>query len=182
MNEMERGREILVSALCDGCAELFAEHGVVAGEATDGRGPHLKGGAAQMAACIGFTHPSVKGSITACMPEPFLAMTLPLPNPDAGTEELRDWAGEVANQLLGRMKNTFLRYGIDLAMGVPTIIVGTDYNVVSPRDTDGSWHSFRCGEQSLFVHLDTVIAPSIELSEPDEASAGVAAEGELFLL
>jgi len=32
-----------------------------------------------------------------------------------------DWAGELANQFLGRLKNKLLGYGVRLAMGTPEI-------------------------------------------------------------
>jgi len=181
VNDVERARKILTEALREGVSQLLAQHGVLARDDAPGFKPNFGAGVARLAACIGFAHPSLKGSLTAYMPATVLANTLPIPKASPCSEDLRDWAGEIANQLLGRMKNTFFAYGVDLAMGVPTIIVGTDYEVVSPREARSSWHSFDCCEQVVFVHLDTIIDPKLVLRDPDPGDATSAAEGDAFL-
>jgi hypothetical protein len=182
VNDVERARAILTEALREACLQLFAQHGVRARDDAPDDKPSLGSGVAHVAACIGFTHPSLKGSLTAYLPVAVLAKTLPISTANACPEVLHDWAGEIANQLLGRMKNTFFAYGVDWSMGMPTIIVGTDYEVVSPREARGSWHSFDCCDQLVFVHLDTMIDPKIVLRESSEDDLLGAAEGDAFLL
>jgi hypothetical protein len=181
MDDIIRAREILTEALRKGCLQLFAEHDVSANDDAPDIKPSFAPGVARLAACIGFAHPSVKGALTAYIPATLLANTLPVATRDPRPEELRDWAGEIVNQLLGRMKNAFLAYGIDLPMGIPSIIVGTDYEVVSPREARGSWHSFGCSGQLMFVHLDTIIDPKLELGEPSVDESTIAAEGDAML-
>jgi len=181
VNDVERARAILTEALREAFVQLFAQQGARAREDAPDHKPLPGSGAAHVAACIGFAHPSLKGSLTAYLPAAVLAKTLPISAAGACPEVLHDWAGEIANQLLGRMKNTFFAYGVDWAMGMPTIIVGTDYEVVSPREARSSWHSFECCDQLVFVHLDTMIDPKIVLRESSGDDSMGVTEGDAFL-
>lgn len=43
-----------------------------------------------------------------------------------------DWMGELANQLLGRMKNRLAEYGIDARMGMPVSVQGLQMGFTAP--------------------------------------------------
>lgn len=63
----------------------------------------------------------------------FLKKTHPLRemNPDIGEGELKDWGGEICNQLLGRVKNTLLHSGVDFILSVPNVVTGNDFKIES---------------------------------------------------
>lgn len=75
---------------------------------------------------IGFTGESMRGTLLLA------PAALAISNAAWQTrQELRDWVGELANQLLGRIKNQLLRYGVEIYLTMPITIRGTHLAPVS---------------------------------------------------
>lgn len=108
----------VISTLLTSCAtELFADYGVTLEAAEP---PHHH---SEMVAVIGFTSDELRGSLAISAKVEFFAATNVIS--EAPTDEqVRDWAGELANQLMGRLKNRLLGYDLVLAMGTPMVITG----------------------------------------------------------
>jgi len=51
-------------------------------------------------------------------------------------EELADALGEIGNMVAGNFKNKIAGLGDSCMLSVPTVIMGQDYNVHSPADSD----------------------------------------------
>ena len=91
--------------------------------------------------------------------------------------DLEDWTCELANQLLGRLKNELLRsYGTGFSVNIPR-------RLWSPSTTElvnARRHRFEWDGASLCVYLDVLFAPSTQL-DAQSPSEDVPDEGELLM-
>jgi hypothetical protein len=71
-----------------------------------------------ISASVGFTRDGVQGRLTLSLP----ARVLDLMPPSAGGTLKSDWARELANQLIGRIKNRLLQFNVRLQVGVSSIL------------------------------------------------------------
>ena len=84
---------------------------------------------------IGFSSSMVMGSMSMSLDEKFLNLLISqIFGPDADEEvtenAFADVAGELCNQVLGKVRTNFGKLGIKIEMGLPEVIVGTNHNVV----------------------------------------------------
>ena len=99
-------------------------------------------------------------------------------NPTA--DELRDWCGELNNQLVGAAKNHMLAYDCKVLMGLPTLIQGENLASISSSDACISKRVFLSGEGEIITYLSTIIEPAFTIrDEPDESLTGLTQGGEL---
>jgi CheY-specific phosphatase CheX len=137
-----------------------------------------------MLAIIGFGGDQLRGSLVLSANHGLLETSCPartVGRSDATHAEiLQDWVGELANQLLGRLKSQLLAHGIAIQLGTPTTVSGLELRVRScgDRPTTPLW--LHAGSDWLVARLDAIAAPETKLSaSPDPSSA--AAEGEILL-
>jgi CheY-specific phosphatase CheX len=101
--------------------------------------------------------------------------------PNSGVDALQDWIGELANQLLGRLKSRLLAHGVAIQLGTPTTVSGLELRVrtgTGERQATPLW--LLAGDDWLVVRLDAIASPDAELSTcPDPSSS--ATEGEVLL-
>jgi hypothetical protein len=99
----------------------------------------------------------------------------------SGIDALQDWIGELANQLLGRLKSRLLAHGIAIQLGTPTTVSGLELRVrtcTANRQATPLW--LLSGDDWLVVRLDAIASPDVQLSSiPDPSSS--ATEGEVLL-
>jgi CheY-specific phosphatase CheX len=138
-----------------------------------------------MLAIIGFAGEQLRGSLVLSANPGLLEGSCPartVGRADAThLEILQDWVGELANQLLGRLKSRLLAHGVAIELGTPTTVSGLELRVRScggAHPATPLWlHS---GDDWLVVRLDAIAAPDTHLSaSPDPSTA--AAEGEILL-
>jgi hypothetical protein len=100
---------------------------------------------------------------------------------EGGVDALQDWIGELANQLLGRLKSRLLAHGIAIQLGTPTTVSGLELRVRSctgERQATPLW--LLSGDDWLVVRLDAIASADAQLSaSPDPSSS--ATEGEVLL-
>jgi hypothetical protein len=112
-----------------------------------------------------------------------LASIHPLPPAAVSQRDLEDWCRELNNQLVGRMKNKLLRYGVTVSLGLPVLLTGTDVSAVAAPDLTVNDHAFALDNGRLMLTLSTFVDPAVELREmesmPDEEGAHV--EGSIAL-
>jgi CheY-specific phosphatase CheX len=133
-------------------------------------------------ATIGFTGSVLRGALVMISTKRLIQKVLP-PEivPGASDTQVADWMGELTNQLLGRIKNKLLSYGVTLEMSTPTVIFGLE---LARKDTGASVRrhlAFRHENHPLLISFDAVGAPDLELSIPEEPVDPGIAEGELAL-
>ena len=81
-----------------------------------------------LGAAIGFTSPHVRGILAITVDDDLAHQMNPVANGNAG-DASGDWIGELANQLLGRLKNKLLSCGVELALSTPVIVEGNHLRI-----------------------------------------------------
>ena len=101
-------------------------------------------------------------------------------NKSPTTDELRDWCGELNNQIVGAAKNHMLAYDCKVLMGLPTLIQGENLASINSSDACISKRVFLSAEGEIITYLSTIIDPNFEiLDEPDDSLTGLTQGGEL---
>lgn len=105
----------------------------------------------RLAVSVGLGRPDLKGALVVMARSAFFRATYPAAQPGqtVSAEDIADWAGEVGNQLLGRLKNQLCQLGLDFSVGVPIVFQGEGLHL---RLSDGP-NSLRC---RLRVHHERV--------------------------
>lgn len=141
---------------------------------------------AAIAGLVGFTGESIRGTLMIASSFDIFARSRPS---EVKTHELsefvardwlylRDWAAEVANQLLGRIKNRLFSYGVVLRVSTPTALSGAALAVATPSSKRTHPKVLAVGDDEVWVWWDVVVEPDFVL-EPQEEKA--ATEGDVIL-
>ncbi len=132
---------------------------------------------------LGFAGECMRGALTLVCHPRLVGRSLPgIQNTSSRPEAMiRDWSGELVNQLLGRIKNQVLRHGLDFRVAIP-ITVHAEALRVPPLDTgSGPWHQFESEAGAVWVRWDlrseqAFLLPSLVPWEDEQLE-----EGELLL-
>jgi CheY-specific phosphatase CheX len=117
-----------------------------------------------LVAILPFAGPRLSGQLLLAGSEELVARTLP--SEDLRTEEfLLDWAGELANQVLGRVKERLLRRGADLDVDTPTVYFGHEapFGLLDPFSTVG--HMLRHDASEMFVCFEVHAEDGFRLTD-----------------
>lgn len=93
---------------------------------------------------------------------------------------VRDWMGELANQLLGRTKNKMLRYGVTFQMSPPTAVTGTLLNIMPSSSDTAQWSCVETDAGQIHLLYDVRTDGELVLQESQDSET-VAPEGDLVL-
>src|SRR5207237_7934785 len=108
------------------------------------------------AGVIGFTGTVLRGTLVLAPTRTLLErshMGMPC--------EFRDWAGELANQLMGRIKNQLRTYDVEVHVTTPVIIKG-QYLASVPRG-EQSLHTFAASPGNVSVWLAADVTEGVTL-------------------
>jgi CheY-specific phosphatase CheX len=148
---------------------------------TLGRAPAPVKSADDISASIGFAGPAFRGALVLISTRRLVQFALPREIHDRESDEhVADWMGELANQLLGRVKNKLHGYGVSFAMGTPTVMLGMDLSRKDKHPGVRRQFAFRHAGDSLSVCLDAIASPNLTLLPDEPATSGIA-EGEVAL-
>lgn len=128
-----------------------------------------------LAGIIGFTSPELRGSLVLAMGKK------PLHAVEAESAHHRDWIQELSNQLLGRMKNRLLAYGVNLQMTTPLSMRGF-HLTLEASSSDAKpllFHTPDAG--AVCVLFDGESMPGFELVRQESEETACPDEGELLL-
>jgi len=127
------GAEVF-SELLDSCVEaLFRQLGTPVAHANECH----TGRTFEQSATIGFESKSVKGSVTLVASRNLLIDSHP------SGRHSHTWIGELANLIIGRLKNDFWRYGVeDMRLGIPKIVTGPCSPPSPPEPGDVTHRSY----------------------------------------
>jgi chemotaxis protein CheX len=178
-------REIFSSALVEVCAELLTVQGKVLEPqpAVAGAVPAISGDLGTVVASVGLSGPDVKGALVVMGGPDFFRSIYPAELATAAgiaDADLADWAGEVANQILGRLKNRFCGRGLDFSISTPTVIRGVRLQVCAGEPTSGIHRSLAVEGQPVDVYFQVARKDDQPLLR-DEGSSTASAEGETLL-
>ena len=130
-----------------------------------------------LGAAIGFTGEYVRGILAIAVDDELAKRLNPvLPDPDSCGGD--DWIGELANQLLGRLKNKLLRFNIEVAITTPIIVHGSHLKIGTVH-RKATRLAFSSGASQADVWLDAEVDPALAISEED--APDVQAEGAMVL-
>ena len=108
------------------CEELFGRYGLAvrrAGDEDDPVSPDFL-----VCSVIGFTGRDLRGTLILALTEDLSGLSNPVAGIDRGNSPnpmaQRDWVGELSNQLLGRIKLDLLRWGIEISLNLPALLLG----------------------------------------------------------
>jgi len=121
----------------------------------------------------------VRGGLAFLAPADLIARLLPVPDPQLVDAQVRDWCSEMANQLLGRLKNKLAAYGIDFDVGTPTCFSGQGIRLVFVPDAEGICLAFEAASSQMQVYLDCSLEPGALAVQTERLRA--ATEGEVML-
>lgn len=162
------------TSLFASCGVALSYDGETDGAAVDGEG---------MASFVGFTGDRIRGSLLLSTCPVLVARSHPsdlsaCPEPAL---ELADWIGELANQLLGRIKNKVRVHGIDFSVSTPVSLAGQELRSGPAHIDDSRFLRFRGGGAELHVQFSATLAPDFAFQYPPAAAVEEPQEGDLML-
>jgi hypothetical protein len=135
----------------------------------------------EYAATIGFAADGMRGMIGLGMSPDTLQRMTAQDQPNGTTYNSEDWLAESANQLLGRLKNKLLRYGVTLSIALPTVLQGVRLQFLGTGNTTLWTHALDSDLGPFWVWLDVRCKEELVLAEVDDPSLEPTSEGELLL-
>ncbi len=100
-------------------------------------------------------------------------MDMPVTN-----EDLVDWIGEIANQVLGRIKNLALEYSVSFSLSAPSVVKGQTLQVLGQGKKLIETFNFSADGNPVSVTIVCVINPNfnfdaaVKIEKSDKASEG----------
>ena len=123
---------------------------------------------------IGFSGDSLQGTLVLCASQTLLESSA------FGNTSAEDWIGELANQLLGRIKNQLLGFGITIYLSTPVMMRGE--NLDPSYRHPGVKPIYLCGSSDgAVIWFDFEPSEGVELVPVNGTDAPSQKEGELLL-
>jgi len=177
------------------CVDVFASYRVLLKELpkppsgappTPSVGQRPGGTATSLAAVIGFTGSQLRGCLILTTTFDVVARARPESIARGSMSAfswsdwvmVRDWGGELANQVLGRIKNKLRGFGVTLEVGVPTVFSGSAIAFAKPKSPQARAFVFDAGGQRVSLWFDTTLGRDTVLLESGEEGAK---EGDVIL-
>jgi hypothetical protein len=175
-------RPVLSQILLEATRQMLAIHGkdweVVGNELRD---TTLLG---TLAASIGLSNCNGLRGKLAIVAQPEFFRSIYPPDITVGEisdQDIADWASEVANQLLGRIKNLLSDHSVNFSLGIPAVIRGDRVRLLC-RDRSGSLeHAVRIGGHQVDLLLQMERADGSRILGGDGDPVPTAAEGTSLL-
>jgi len=163
-------REVLAPLLQDAVEGVFAAYG------NESRAVEGEDHGHNIVAVLGFAADHLRGGLALGISFELAKRISPQ---GVGTPD-HDWVGELANQVLGRMRNQLLRYDVDLGVGSPVVLAGVGISVKPSRDVGLHHQCFLSRGERFDAFLEVVFEEGYEFKAPREESVA-AGEGSLLM-
>ncbi|MGK3996929.1 chemotaxis protein CheX [Sorangium sp. So ce1024] len=165
--------------LAASCIHLFRDNGVEL-QLLELEEPQVTPGNA-VVSFIGFTGDHLRGSLTLVAPVSLITRCHPLRERRALDEDMVcDWASELANQLLGRVKNRLRPLGLVIVLSTPSAAIGEHLRAREEQSEGFRRLLFDAGPDRLAVFFDA-LAPDAALKLEEGSSPDPQREGEVLL-
>jgi CheY-specific phosphatase CheX len=186
MTELNKGvlgpeqEEIMRQAVTDASVDMLRSCGLPVASIAAGRLIALS--EHDLAGFIGFTG-RVRGSLIVAASSRTFSATFPMlpgsrpPSPD----DLLDWAGELANQTLGRIKRRFCDRGMDFETSTPTAVKGRHIGARSPIREGIIDLVLTAGEELVSICFELVPPPDGQVFKSAVEAIPCSQEGDLVL-
>lgn len=130
-----------------------------------------------LATVVGFVGSGVRGSLMLMASRRVIAETA------TGVEwteaHLRDWIGELGNQLLGGVRRLMAARGVRVSMGLPAVVASIRLDIRSIDHRYTRAFAFQTPAGPIVVTVDAVGSP--RYAEDDGIADGLPSEGKLSL-
>jgi CheY-specific phosphatase CheX len=145
--------------------EVFASYGLsVREEATGESFQSVSARHAIAAGVVGFTGSSFRGTLIMAAPFALIADARPRQVRQQALSKksssdwifIRDWIGELANQVLGRIKNRLHPYDVVFEVSPPAALSGSTLAFAAPKGPSPRNHTFVAGEEKVWLCLDAI--------------------------
>ena len=164
---------ILTEIITDACLRLFDDYRVVltpCAPADVGRGGELL-----LCGVIGFTGDQLRGTLMLATTAEPLGDSSPV-----GPSQLRAWIAELANQLLGRIKNRLSAHGASIYLSTPVVLQG-QHLAPMPRTNLLPLAFAGSSGGHVCVWVETEHEDGFVLAPAAAHDPGAIAEGELMM-
>lgn len=130
---------------------------------------------------VGFAGDTIKGNLVIVASEAVFLAAYPL-DEEPDKQDLLDWAGEMANQLIGRVKNMCIERGVDFALSAPAAMSGNNLECGAQNAAHDMTHHYKCDAGDFSVRLTAVTEAGFAFKESSANGAQSAqAEGDMIL-
>jgi CheY-specific phosphatase CheX len=155
--------------------ELFAARGIPV------RPAGKMAASIEYAATLGFSSNQMRGMIGLGMSPETMQRVMSQDQQAGPTGNAEDWLAESVNQLLGRLKNKLMNYGIVLSIALPTVLQGLRLQFLGTGSTTLWAYSMESDHGPFWVWLDVRSDQELVLTPVDDPELQATAEGELVL-
>ncbi len=166
----------IIDTIVASCAkELFALHDTELTAADEVREPH------EYVTVIGFYGEAMRGALGLGIDRRIvLRMLEQYASASHFAVSAEDFVGETANQLLGRVKNRLLAYGVEFGIALPMVLRGIEVHLA--KSTSEVWpYRFASPQGAITVWFDARIEPGLVLARTEGRADTVACEGEVTM-
>ena len=161
-----RSSDVLNRITIETCEALLGGMGLTAGHVSSREAREIGGdGGSARVAVIGFGGETLRGTLVLDLPAAVLTRTHP--RHSQVEADLEDWAGELANLLLGRIKARLLPYDAVIQLSTPLVVSGRSR--VEQTTPHAMVHTFVADEGRFHVLFAADSEKELELG--DEPSA-----------
>ena len=168
-------REVMESSVL----ELFDSYGMPCALAVETQTEKVDG--VELGSIVGFRGKGVRGGLAFVAPIQLLEKLLPVPRDKTRSDsQLRDWSAEIANQLVGRIKNKLSSKTLDFDVGTPVCFTGKSIRLVFLPDADGTSLLLDAQGTAVRVHLDCTLSPELA-AEGEVEPLRIIPEGDVIL-
>jgi CheY-specific phosphatase CheX len=134
--------------------------------------PEVDGEELELVAVVGFSGDDARGVLGLSAPSELLEQLHPAtaagetPTPD----QLRDWAGELSNQLLGRLKIELRPYGVRFWVATPVVLRGVIVRIMNASHENLHKYTLTSHGERIRVWLDLTLEEGKHLQLVEEES------------
>jgi hypothetical protein len=125
---------------------------------------------------IGFSGEGIRGSLAVGSSANLLRDSNPLH--DAAS---RDWAGELANQLMGHIKGQLLAHGVTVYLSTPTVLRGEHLRVKTSTAAPPLLFTDQHDHGLVSLWLDVETGPGLRFNDREDATGAGLEAGETLL-
>ncbi len=171
-----------IDALVESAARaLFATHGLTLGTLRMDFG--LTPEDHDVASSVGFTGPEIRGALLMTTRKDIVELAWPseLRHQSPTERDVCDWAGELVNQLVGRVKNGLVPFGLVLEQSTPTVVTGWHIHRTPAMTAIARRYLFDAGRGSMVLYFDGAVPEDFALVRSADESLLSAVEGDVQL-
>jgi CheY-specific phosphatase CheX len=167
MNQSLEFQQLFEQVAAAACEDLFGRYGVAvrkAAEFDDPVSPDFL-----LCSVIGFTGRDVRGTLMLAVTEDLSGLSNPVPS-TGGHLTQRDWVGELSNQLLGRIKLDLLRWGVEIHLNLPAVLLGQHLAPLPRSQLKPLKFALANGAAAVWIEVD--VGPGLKLADVEPEDQG----------